>query len=60
MKRIGLFGGSFDPIHQAHVDVALCAIEQLHLDEVQFIPTRHNPWKNKSLAKNCLAQKNHR
>lgn len=50
MKRIGLFGGSFDPIHQAHVDVALCAIEQLHLDEVQFIPTRHNPWKNKSLA----------
>ena len=36
MKRIGLFGGSFDPIHQAHVDVALCAIEQLHLDEVNL------------------------
>lgn len=50
MKRIGLFGGSFDPIHKAHVEIAMCAIEQLHLDEVQLIPTRHNPWKNQSCA----------
>lgn len=50
MKKIGLFGGSFDPIHKAHVEIAMCAIEQLQLDEVQFIPTRHNPWKNQSCA----------
>lgn len=50
MRKIGLFGGSFDPIHKAHVEIAMCAIEQLGLDEVQLIPTRHNPWKNQSCA----------
>lgn len=50
MKRIGLFGGSFDPIHIAHKDVAKYAFNQLDLDEIQLIPTRNNPWKSDSLA----------
>ncbi len=45
MKRIGLFGGSFDPIHKGHIDIAKEALKQLRLDEIQFIPTKHNPWK---------------
>lgn len=43
--KIGLFGGSFDPIHKGHVKIAQLALKQLQLDEVQLIPTRHNPWK---------------
>lgn len=51
MRKIGLFGGSFDPIHKGHIEIAKHAIEQLQLDEVQFIPTKNNPWKNQSCAK---------
>lgn len=46
MKKIGLYGGSFDPIHLTHVSIAKLALQQLQLDEVQFIPTKNNPWKN--------------
>ena len=45
MKKIGLFGGSFDPIHLAHIKIATYALKELELDEVQFIPTKNNPWK---------------
>lgn len=37
--RIGLLGGSFDPVHNAHVALARCAIETLALDELLWIPT---------------------
>ena len=46
MKKIGLFGGSFDPVHIGHISIAKIALEELHLDEMQFIPTGNNPWKN--------------
>ena len=39
IERLGIFGGSFDPPHQAHVTLALRAIEQLHLDRLLVIPT---------------------
>lgn len=39
MKRVGLFGGSFDPVHNAHVALALEALAQLRLDHVRWIPT---------------------
>lgn len=48
MRNIGLFGGSFDPIQNGHVEIAKIALKQLALDEVQLIPTRHNPWKEGS------------
>ena len=50
MKKVGLFGGSFDPIHKAHVTIAKLALEQLQLDKIQFIPTKNNPWKDQNCA----------
>ncbi len=39
MKRIGLFGGSFDPVHNGHVLVARAALEELSLDRLFIVPT---------------------
>ena len=44
MTRIGLFGGSFDPVHNAHVALAATALEQLKLDELRWIPVGQ-PWQ---------------
>jgi nicotinate-nucleotide adenylyltransferase len=44
LKRVGLFGGSFDPVHNAHVALAKVALEQLALDEVRWIPAGQ-PWQ---------------
>ena len=38
-KRLGIFGGSFDPPHIAHLALAKHAIEQFHLNELRIIPT---------------------
>jgi len=45
MKRIGIYGGSFDPIHSAHITIALKSLEIAQLDEVLFIPAKKNPHK---------------
>jgi nicotinate-nucleotide adenylyltransferase len=42
--RIGLFGGSFDPVHRAHVQLARQARDTLGLDEVRWIPAGQ-PWQ---------------
>jgi nicotinate-nucleotide adenylyltransferase len=42
--RIGLFGGSFDPPHQAHLALARSARQQLGLDEVRWLPAGQ-PWQ---------------
>ncbi len=44
MRRVGLFGGSFDPVHSAHVALAKLALTQLELDEVRWIPAGQ-PWQ---------------
>ena len=50
MKRTGLFGGSFDPVHNAHVALARLALAQLQLDELRWIPAGQ-PWqKTRRLA----------
>jgi nicotinate-nucleotide adenylyltransferase len=41
--RIGLYGGSFDPIHQGHLIAAQDALEQLALDRLIFIPSAQAP-----------------
>ncbi|KGE01419.1 nicotinate-nucleotide adenylyltransferase [Achromobacter sp. RTa] len=48
MKRIGLLGGSFDPVHVAHIALAQTALQALRLDEVQLIPAA-NPWQRAAL-----------
>ena len=44
--RIGLFGGSFDPVHNAHLALAKVASETLKLDRIIFIPAAQSPLKN--------------
>ena len=39
LRRIGVFGGAFDPPHRGHVALAQTAIEQLQLDELRILPT---------------------
>ena len=45
MKRYGIIGGTFDPIHNAHLYIAYEAKEQLNLDEVIFMPAGKQPLK---------------
>ena len=46
--RIGLFGGTFDPPHQAHLGAALLALKRLRLDRIWWLVTPGNPLKNTS------------
>lgn len=43
-RRIGLLGGSFDPVHQAHRALADAALAQLRLDELRWVPAGQ-PWQ---------------
>jgi len=43
--RLGIFGGSFDPVHNAHLALAQACQEQATLDEVWFVPTAIQPLK---------------
>jgi nicotinate-nucleotide adenylyltransferase len=45
LKKIGIFGGTFDPIHHGHLILAHDALEQLGLDSVIFIPAAISPHK---------------
>jgi nicotinate-nucleotide adenylyltransferase len=47
-RRIGLFGGTFDPIHDGHLHLAGLARNALALDKVRFIPCRISPHKEGS------------
>lgn len=42
---IGLFGGSFDPIHHGHLIVAQVVLEALELQQLRFVPAREQPFK---------------
>jgi nicotinate-nucleotide adenylyltransferase len=48
-KRIGIFGGSFDPPHQGHLKISKLAIKKMYLDQVYWCITKQNPFKKKSL-----------
>ena len=43
--RIGISGGTFDPVHRGHIESALAAKEALQLDKVVFVPGGEPPHK---------------
>ena len=43
--KIGLYGGSFDPVHLGHLFVAHAALEEMGLDRIIFIPASESPFK---------------
>jgi len=46
LKRIGIFGGTFNPVHTAHLILAEYVREQVHLEKVLFIPSANPPHKD--------------
>ena len=44
-KRVGIFGGSFDPVHQGHLAFALAAASEASLERVHFLPEARPPRK---------------
>ncbi|SRR3989339_485119 len=48
MKKIGIFGGTFNPIHFGHIHLALSLKEAAQLDEVIFSPNYESPFQGKS------------
>src|SRR5271166_1813416 len=48
--RLALFGGTFDPVHNAHLTVAREAADQFQLDQVWFIPAAHPPHKTDQMV----------
>ena len=54
-KKLGIMGGTFDPIHVGHLMIAESVREALSLDEVLFIPSNNPPHKNKTdISENAL------
>ena len=45
MARVGILGGTFDPIHYGHLIIAEAALDQLGLDQVEFLPANDPPHK---------------
>lgn len=43
--KLGIYGGSFDPVHLGHLLVAQAAIEELGLDRLFFVPAAQSPFK---------------
>ena len=50
MRKIGILGGTFDPIHNAHLAMARAALEHLELDQLLFIPTGNPRYRNPARA----------
>ena len=46
MAKIGIMGGTFNPIHLGHIKLAQIAYEQLKLDTIWFMPAKNPPHKN--------------
>lgn len=49
-RRIGLFGGTFDPVHRAHVAVARAALAQLDLTALWWVPAG-DPWQKRAVRR---------
>ncbi len=49
-RKIGIYGGTFDPVHHAHLILAREAREELGLEKVIFVPAAVSPFKNAPAA----------
>lgn len=49
--KYGVFGGTFDPPHLGHLEVARAALSHLGLDEIIFVPAMKNPLKYRATSK---------
>ena len=47
MLHIGIMGGTFDPIHLGHIQLAEHALNEMHLDRILFMPN-HTPWMKRN------------
>lgn len=56
MSKIGLFGGTFDPVHYGHISLANRVLNEFSLDEIIFIPSGNPPHK----AEKNVTEKQHR
>jgi len=50
LQKIGIYGGTFDPVHHAHLILARLALERFALERIVFVPTRLSPHKNAAVA----------
>jgi len=48
--KVGVFGGSFDPVHNAHLHIAKTALEEFNLDKIIFVPAYIPPHKTRLIA----------
>lgn len=55
MQKLGIFGGTFDPVHWGHLLIADSALAQLHLEQVIWIPSKNPPHKQAALFNHRVA-----
>lgn len=56
-QRIGLFGGTFDPVHHGHLIIAQAALECARLDRMLFIPSARPPHKGQDVMFTAAARR---
>ena len=49
--KIGLLGGSFNPIHNGHIKIAKTVLEKTEIEQIWFIPTGNHPLKSNNKFK---------
>lgn len=57
MKPMGIFGGTFDPVHYGHLRTAFEMLQALRFDEVRFIPCGSPPHRDNTMADSSLRLK---
>jgi len=58
MNPMGIFGGTFDPIHYAHLRTAFELQQALRLKEIRFLPAGNPPHRDQPLAQRAAALAN--